>query len=1610
MILHRLCPVRPLSDDRSAAADLSDPDDGFVGEAIASRDVGDDGELRVDDAEGAAGPEIAQAPRGMPSPSRPSPDEVAKHFLTHLPYRSWCKWCVAAKRANSAHVALPGHSREVPLLVADYCYLRDSRDDDLLTCLVARLYPSRAVLAVPCDVKGPDDYAVNRLTEFLRNAGITRMVHMSDQETALGAMIEASIGQLRGATTWAGSVRETSAVGESQSNGKAEAAVKAVEDQVRVMKGALESRINVRIPSQHPVMKWMVQYAGVLLNKYAIQPDGKTAYHALHGRKASERIVEFGECVMHYVPKKRRSKLDQRWTLGIFLGTTMHSNECYVALANGSVVRGRAITRVRPDQRWDRDAVQKVRGTPSEPLSKDDTEVETFANPHDHDVEAEGEVIGDEDAEKSRAGLRKRITIADMDKYGYSPNCPRCRAHRTKNPRYNNYNHTEVCRARFYKMMEGEQERPHVVVPEAADVLDNLDGMDRATPEAAVPSEMPKDDFAGFPDLMGFDDEPDMEEPDFDVIDQAVIDEMLREEEEREDDRSQFSMDVDLLLRLGCEPVDACRLATKPLRHDIHAVTFIEAYGRGGLMNEAVKCPLGIKGLNALDFACLKPDGTRWDFTLAQNRHDAMALVDAQDPDWIIGSPPCTSFSLLNRGLNYPKMDQAIVARKIAEGMIHLKFVCALYRRQARRGKWFLHEHPKTAASWHTLPIKRILKMPDVGTSTMDQCMYGLTTPGTNREPVPAKKPTRWMSNSPEMLEMLCRQCDKSHAHQHLVGGRAAAASFYPPQLLRAILQGMAMTRDRAKSVKMIHDSRSDVLAGFKTYVHAMNRSNQDEPNDNNSAGTEKANSSIPLAAGGEHPIQYDTHNFKAIYKDEYTGEELPNHLVRAAMEEELNYFNAHVWDATDKKKAESLDGYKLIRMRWVICNKGDQKDFDVRARLVACEVNTYKTDEYFASTPPLEAKRLLFSEFAHKARHPKHKKRNMVLSFVDVKKAYFNGIPRRNLHLVFPKELGMPGHLVAHLKRCVYGTRDAGAIWEDCYADALVELGFRRGIANPCCFYHVERDIMVVVHGDDFTALGGHDDIMWYEDLLATKFEIKRRGHLGEGPGCVKEMRILNRIVRLTQDGLRYKADPRHAEMLIKAMDLVSSNALSTPGVKEPNEQTSYDAQLVHEDDAHATVIADEDGTDIASVMDMPMVNRSVHFAESPADVHEITPYSEIYGVHPRSIIATRIGWLLVSDSANPYTGKSKRVMTKRRVEIRDDSRPQLIDLERRNAINAMHWYGFSWESCNGRRDLGSGRGPIREVDGHSGLHESELRSDETTAALAPEPTLVPESFANPRRPVHAVRTPSSKNKFQKRQGARAIKKIEMEGNREDLLDADQATTYRGMSARGNYLAQDRVDISFCTKELCREFAAPANSSLQRLKRLARFLVGAPRLVYKYDWAHDCPDNELTVIVDTDFAGCRVSRRSTNGGVIMRGNHCLRHWSSTQTTVALSSGEAELGGLCKGAANGIGMRSVAKDLGVAFKIKMLSDATAALGMCRRLGVGKVRHLDTSLLWIQAKVREGEISVGKILGTDNPADVLTKHVDAASMKKHLATMGLEYEDGRAESAPELVGQ
>ena len=173
--------------------------------------------------------------------------------------------------------------------------------------------------------------------------------------------------------------------------------------------------------------------------------------------------------------------------------------------------------------------------------------------------------------------------------------------------------------------------------------------------------------------------------------------------------------------------------------------------------------------------------------------------------------------------------------------------------------------------------------------------------------------------------------------------------------------------------------------------------------------------------------------------------------------------------------------------------------------------------------------------------------------------------------------------------------------------------------------------------------------------------------------------------------------------------------------------------------------------------------------------------------------------------------------------------------------------------------------------------------------------------------------------------------------------------------------------------------------------------------------WHYDFepPSAHLDVWCDTDFAGCLKTQRSTSGGVACLGSHVIKAWSTTQTVVALSSAEAELTGLCRGGSAAIGLQSLCADLGLKISLRLHSDSTAALGVCRRRGLGRIRHLAVADLWLQDKVRTGELSLHNVLGKDTPADILTKCIDPNTLQLALARMRIEVEHGRAASAAKI---
>ena len=146
------------------------------------------------------------------------------------------------------------------------------------------------------------------------------------------------------------------------------------------------------------------------------------------------------------------------------------------------------------------------------------------------------------------------------------------------------------------------------------------------------------------------------------------------------------------------------------------------------------------------------------------------------------------------------------------------------------------------------------------------------------------------------------------------------------------------------------------------------------------------------------------------------------------------------------------------------------------------------------------------------------------------------------------------------------------------------------------------------------------------------------------------------------------------------------------------------------------------------------------------------------------------------------------------------------------------------------------------------------------------------------------------------------------MEEYEEELSPSD-TTRYRATAARANYLAADRPDIMYAVKELCRGMAKPTRLHWHKLERLGRYLLENRRTILRYDWQGQEP--EITGYSDSDWAGCRVTGKSTSGGTVMVGSHCVKGWARTPNHVTLSSAEAELIAQVKFSSELLGARSM---------------------------------------------------------------------------------------------------
>ena len=222
-----------------------------------------------------------------------------------------------------------------------------------------------------------------------------------------------------------------------------------------------------------------------------------------------------------------------------------------------------------------------------------------------------------------------------------------------------------------------------------------------------------------------------------------------------------------------------------------------------------------------------------------------------------------------------------------------------------------------------------------------------------------------------------------------------------------------------------------------------------------------------------------------------------------------------------------------------------------------------------------------------------------------------------------------------------------------------------------------------------------------------------------------------------------------------------------------------------------------------------------------------------------------------------------------------------------------------------------------------------------------------------------------------------------------DDLLIGEELKLFQSVAARFNFLAMDRPDLLYSVKELMRKMASPRAQDLIALKRVARYTIKYPRMACRYPWTP--LDSNIEVFGDANFAGTHCTRKSTVGGIAMWSGQFVKAWSKTMAVLALSSGESELAAGVRAATEGMGLQSILNDLCLCGHVAIKSDATAAIGMVHRLGLGKVRHLAVGDLWVQHHVHSGKIRVAKMSGLENPSDAQTKFLGPEPLLRYTKT-------------------
>lgn len=204
------------------------------------------------------------------------------------------------------------------------------------------------------------------------------------------------------------------------------------------------------------------------------------------------------------------------------------------------------------------------------------------------------------------------------------------------------------------------------------------------------------------------------------------------------------------------------------------------------------------------------------------------------------------------------------------------------------------------------------------------------------------------------------------------------------------------------------------------------------------------------------------------------------------------------------------------------------------------------------------------------------------------------------------------------------------------------------------------------------------------------------------------------------------------------------------------------------------------------------------------------------------------------------------------------------------------------------------------------------------------------------------------------------------------------------------------RPDIAYAVGVVSRKLESPTKKDWQKVKRIFRYLKGTLTYGIRYKSGKVCT-RAIKGYSDADHGGDAETGRSTTGVACIFAEAIVSWLSQRQTSVAISTTEAEIVAASEGARELVWLQRIFRFMTTLDTTPILFvDNEAAIRLANNPEFHKrTKHIRVRHFFVRETVQEGLVDVQKVSSADQLADIMTKPVPKPRLVRIRAELGLQ---------------